>query len=185
MNREFVDKAAEALRHNGVVLCPSDTIASLSCLATSEQAMSRIQEIKQRPEDKRFIVLVSNYTMLEGLVRNIPEAAYQLMEVSEKPVTMIYPEARNLPESLKAPDGSIGIRVVHGGFITRLINRLRQPILSTSANISGQQAPIRIAEVDPIISQAVDLVVPIEEFKTQPSSIIKFEKDGSFKLVRT
>lgn len=178
------DTAVQVLRSGGVVLCPSDTIASLSCDACNPEAIQRIYDIKKRPKHKSMIVLVSSITMLEAYVPRIADAAYQIIEVSDTPTTIVYPNPRNLPKELLAEDGSLGIRVVQHGFVKTLIDRFRKPIVSTSANTSGQTAPIRVKDADPLISQNVDLVIDIDEYLNSPSSIIKFNSDDSFVIIR-
>ena len=179
-----VKQAVEVLRNGGVILCPSDTIASLSCDANDIQAVQRIFEIKGRPSSKSPIVLVSSFTMLEAYVPVIPEAAYQLMELNDRPTTIVYPQVRNLPKEICAEDGSVGIRLVASGFMHELIQRFRKPIVSTSANLSGHNPAVRVQTVDLSISQKVDLIIDIEEYLDQASSIIKFNKDQSFKIIR-
>ncbi|HAW19320.1 MAG TPA: threonylcarbamoyl-AMP synthase [Flavobacteriales bacterium] len=181
---EQIKTAVETLRNGGVILCPSDTIASLSCDASDIQALKRIYKIKQRPDSKSPIVLVSSLTMLEAYVSDIPEAAYQIMEATEKPTTIIYSSVRNLPKEVMAEDGSVGIRHVSGGFIKDPIDRFRRPIISTSANESGDKSAVRVSDVDPIISKSVDLRIEIDEYLYEPSSVIKFNRDHSFKIIR-
>lgn len=181
---EYTSAAVDTLRQGGVILCPTDTIAGLSCDATNVTAIQRIFDIKQRPAEKSMILLVSNITMLEAYVPYIPEAAYQLMEVTEDPLTLIYPQARNLPDEAIAADGSVAIRCVRSGFVLDLVKQFRKPIVSTSANVSGVPAPRSVSEADPLISQTVDLVVDLNENRTKASSIIKFHVDGSFRIIR-
>lgn len=176
--------AINNLRSGGVILCPSDTIASLSCDATRKEAIERIFEIKARPSEKRMIILVSSITMLEGYVDHVPDAAYQLIDLSDDPITIVYPSVKMLPEICLADDGSAGIRVVKDGFIKTLIERFRKPVISTSANISGQPAPIKVRDVAFDIKSQVDLVIDIDEFREKPSAIVKFNVDGSFKILR-
>lgn len=183
-HQEDVKAAVDTLRNGGVILCPTDTIAGLSCDALRPEAIQRIFEIKQRPPQKSVILLVSSITMLEGYVESIPEAAYQLLEVTEDPMTIIYPKAVNLPPEAYAPEGSVAIRLVKSGFIYDMVERFRRPVVSTSANISGQPAPRMTHEADPLISQAVDLVVDSAEARSKASSIIKFEADSSFRIIR-
>ncbi|MEZ4721882.1 MAG: L-threonylcarbamoyladenylate synthase [Flavobacteriales bacterium] len=181
---EQISESINALRSGGVILCPSDTIASLSCDAARPDAIERIFEIKARPSEKRMIILVSSVTMLEGYVQDIPDSAYQLIDLSDDPLTIVYPSAKMLPEICRAEDGSVGIRVAKDGFIKTLIERFRKPIISTSANISGQDAPLKVSDVVSEVKKQVDLVVDLEEYREKPSSIVKFNSDGSFKIIR-
>jgi L-threonylcarbamoyladenylate synthase len=181
---ELIKEGVENLRAGRVILCPSDTIASLSCDAGNVEAIKRIFSIKQRPSDKSLIVLVSSFTMLEGLVEHIPEAAYQWMEITDSPLTIVYSKVRNLPIDALSEDDTLAIRLVSGGFIKELIDRYRRPIVSTSANLSGKPAPVKVSEADPLISRAVDYVIDLPEFLAKPSSVVKFNSDGSFKIIR-
>lgn len=183
--QEYLQNAVTILRSGGVVLCPTDTIAGLSCDATNAAAIERIFRIKERPAEKSLIILVSGVTMLEGYVQNIPDGAYQLLEVTEEPLTIVYPAGRNLPASVMATDGSVAIRVVKTGFIADLVQRFRKPVVSTSANISGQDAPKAVSQADPLILPQVDLVVDLGESGTNKASgIIKFDRNGSFRIIR-
>lgn len=182
---EYLHNAVTILRNGGVLLCPTDTIAGLSCDATNEAAIDRIFQIKERPAEKSLIILVSGVTMLEGYVQDIPDAAYQLLEVADQPLTIVYPAGRNLPATAMAADGSVAIRLVRTGFVADLVQRFRKPIVSTSANISGREAPKAVNQADPLILQQVDLVVDLGEAgANKASSIIKFDRNGSFRIIR-
>jgi L-threonylcarbamoyladenylate synthase len=187
---EFADdlkKAVDVLIKGGVILYPTDTIWGLGCDATRQDAVERIFSIKQRDDSKSLIVLVNGFGMLERYVRNIPEIAYQLAEVADKPLTIIYPNGRSLAPGVLGSDGSVGIRICFDGFCNELITRFRKPVISTSANISNAPAPAIFSEIDPMIAASADYVVSYRQSDTTrntPSSIIKVEDDGVIRIIR-
>ena len=187
---EFADdlkKAVDVLVKGGVILYPTDTIWGLGCDATRQDAVERIFSIKQRDDSKSLIVLVNGFGMLERYVRNIPEIAYQLAEVADKPLTIIYPNGRSLAPGVIGSDGSVGIRICSDGFCNELITRFRKPIVSTSANISDALSPAIFSEIDEIIASSADYVVRYNQSeitKNKPSSIIKVEDDGVIRIIR-
>lgn len=182
-----LNEALKTLKEGGIILYPTDTIWGLGCDATNRSAVEKIFRIKKRRDNKSLIVLVNNEAMLERYVTDIPEAALNIIEVADTPVTIIYPKGRGLAEGICSDDGSAGIRVCSDDFCNDLITRFRKPIVSTSANISGDPPPSTFSEItNDIISQA-DYVVRHRQddfTKSQPSSIIKFEADGAFKIIR-
>jgi L-threonylcarbamoyladenylate synthase len=187
---EFADdlkKAVDVLVKGGVILYPTDTIWGLGCDATRQDAVERIFSIKQRDDSKSLIVLVNGFGMLERYVRNIPEIAYQLAEVADKPLTIIYPNGRSLAPGVIGSDGSVGIRICSDGFCNELITRFRKPIVSTSANISDAPSPAIFSEIDEIIASSADYVVRYNQSditRNKPSSIIKVEDDGVIRIIR-
>ncbi len=187
---EYADdlkKAVDVLNKGGVILYPTDTIWGLGCDATRQEAVGRIFSIKKRDDSKSLIVLVNGFGMLERYVRNIPEIAYQLAEVADKPLTIIYPNGRNLAPSVCGSDGSVGIRICSEGFCNELISRFRKPVVSTSANLSDSPAPAIFSEIDKVISDSADYVVSYRQSDTTrntPSSIIKVEDNGVIKIIR-
>jgi L-threonylcarbamoyladenylate synthase len=187
---EFADdlkKAVDVLVKGGVILYPTDTIWGLGCDATRQDAVERIFSIKQRDDSKSLIVLVNGFGMLERYVRNIPEIAYQLAEVADKPLTIIYPNGRSLAPGVIGSDGSVGIRICFDGFCNELITRFRKPIVSTSANISDAPSPAIFSEIDEIIASSADYVVRYNQSditRNKPSSIIKVEDDGVIRIIR-
>lgn len=195
MNLETeIQKSLEVLRSGGTLLYPTDTIWGLGCDATNEQAVAKIFSIKQRNESKSLIVLVSDEGMLNRFVKDVPEMAWDLIEASNeeesKPLTIIYDSPRALAKNILAEDGSVGIRLVtreRSEFCHRLIHKFGKPIVSTSANTSGQPAPRDFAEVADEIKNAVQHVVNWEQNvsgNAQPSSIIKLRENGEFKIIR-
>ncbi len=184
---EDLKKAVDVLIKGGVILYPTDTIWGLGCDATRQDAVERIFSIKQRDDSKSLIVLVNGFGMLERYVRNIPEIAYQLAEVADKPLTIIYPNGRSLAPGVLGSDGSVGIRICSEGFCNELITRFRKPIVSTSANISDTPAPAIFSEIDEVIASSADYVVSCRQSDTTrntPSSIIKVEDDGVIRIIR-
>lgn len=186
-NSDDIRSAVETLRKGGVILYPTDTIWGLGCDATVSSAVERIFRIKNRDSAKSLIVLVSGITMLERYVSAIPEAALNILEVSDTPVTIIYPKGRNLADGVCSADGSVGIRICSDEFCNELITRLRKPIVSTSANPGGMDPPGNFDEIDPAISGSVDYVVKHRQDDRSiytPSPIIKIDMDGVFKIIR-
>lgn len=181
----MIRKAIEVLNNGGVILYPTDTIPGLGCDATNEEAAQKIFEIKNRPAQKSFIVLVSSDAMLQKYVSEIPEIAWDIIDYAEKPTTIIYPNARNLAPSIMAEDGSIGIRMVKFGEVHRLIHQFGKPLVSTSANLSGEPSPTDLSEINTEISSKVDLIVDLPNIGNKvASSIIKIELNGEFKIIR-
>lgn len=191
MNERFtpddLKQALETVRNGGLILYPTDTIWGIGCDALNTEAVGRINRIKGRDESKHMILLLENENQLQSYVREIPEVAYQLIEYSDRPMTIIYSGAKNLPESLIAPDGSIGIRIVKELFCQELIRRFRRPIVSTSANLSGEPSPEHFGDIAEEIKSQVDYVVAYGQSATErrePSVIIKLEPSGRFEFIR-
>lgn len=184
---EDIKAAIEVLRKGGVILYPTDTIWGLGCDATNEMAVKRIYEIKKRQDSKSMIILMENAALLERYVEEVPEIAYDLIELTDKPLTIIYDGAKNLANNLIAEDGSIGIRITSEPFTTELIRRFKRPIVSTSANISGRTSPANFNEITKEIIDAADYVVNYRQqdtHKAQPSSIMKLGRGGEVKIIR-
>ncbi|MBO4942878.1 MAG: threonylcarbamoyl-AMP synthase [Muribaculaceae bacterium] len=182
--------AVAAMRKGGVILYPTDTIWGIGCDATDPAAVQRIFGIKQRADSKALLTLVGSLAQLERTVTGIPDVAYQLIELSEKPVTIVYdgvdPHSGIAPELL-ADDGSIGVRLTAESFSKALCLALGKPVVSTSANISGQAAPANFSDISPEIIAAVDYVCTSrrdETGKAKPSSVIRLCADGRFKIIR-
>jgi L-threonylcarbamoyladenylate synthase len=184
---EDIRNALKVLREGGVILYPTDTVWGLGCDATNNEAVEKIFRIKSRSDSKSLIILVNSSSMAERYVKDIPEIAVQLLEVSETPITIIYPKARNLASSVSADDGSVGIRVCMEEFCNELISRFRKPVVSTSANISGDPTPSCFDKIQKEIIQAADYVVEYkreDRQKRKPSPVIKIEHNGVFKIIR-
>lgn len=186
MNEE-IKKACQVMREGGVILYPTDTIWGIGCDATNEDAVRRVYEIKQRADSKAMLVLVDSAVKVDFYVQDVPEVAWDLIELTDKPQTIIYSGARNLAPNLLAEDGSVGIRVTSEEFSKRLCQQFRKAIVSTSANISGQPSPQNFSEISDEIKAAVDYIVDYrreETGKAKPSSIIKLDKGGVIKIIR-
>jgi len=183
-----VRKAGEVLKEGGTILYPTDTIWGIGCDATRQESVQNIYHIKQRTDSKSMLVLVDGITMLEEYVESIPAQALEIIEKAKKPCTIIYPGARNLAANLLAPDGSIGIRITSDPFCRKLIEFTGLPIVSSSANISGNKAPSSFYQILTPILQNVDYLVnwrQDERTTSSPSSIIKLEKDGTITTIRS
>ena len=144
------------MREGGVILYPTDTIWGIGCDATNEDAVRRVYEIKQRQDSKAMLVLVDSSVKVDFYVRDVPEVAWDLIDLADKPLTIIYSGARNLAANLLAEDGSVGIRVTNEDFSKRLCQQFRKAIVSTSANISGQPSPKNFSEISEEVKSAVD-----------------------------
>ena len=181
-----MESVIQILQSGGTILYPTDTIWGIGCDATNLTAVQKIFDIKKREANKSFIILVENEKRLQDLV-DVPEMAWQIMDLSEKPVTLIYDNPRNLPKELLAEDGSIGIRVVRDDFCKKLISKLNKPIVSTSANFSGEKSPLQFSDISEEIKKAVDFVVEENQnqiSKYSGSSIIRVWADNRIKIIR-
>ena len=182
-----IKKACEIMEKGGIILYPTDTIWGIGCDATNEDAVKRVYEIKKRIDSKALIVLVDKPVKVEFYVREVPEIAWNLIDVADKPLTIVYPNARNLATNVLADDGSVGIRITQETFSRKLCERFRKAIVSTSANISGQPAPTNFNEISDEIKQAVDYVVTYRQddpYQPSPSSVIWFGEGGVIKILR-
>lgn len=184
---EDLKNAIDTLRKGGIILYPTDTIWGLGCDATNKDAVEKIYRIKMRAESKSMLVLLDAESKLYNYVEEVPDMAFDLIELSEKPLTVIYPHAINLAENLIAEDKSIGIRVTKEEFSKTLCERFKKPIVSTSANVSGEQSPCFFDEISDKIKLAVDYVVHYrqeDKTVTHPSSIIKLGLKNEIKIIR-
>lgn len=193
MEKNSFSEALEVLRKGGVILYPTDTVWGLGCDATNPEAVSRIYEIKKRSDSKSLVLLASDLDMVARYIREIPDMAIQLVEVNDKPMTIIYPgaltgqECRGLAHNTVAQDGSVGIRIPVVDFCRDLVHRFGRPIVSTSANISGEPTPRKFADIPQQIKDAVDFIVDpsLERNSTgSASSIIKVGLDGTIDIIR-
>jgi len=183
-----VKQALEILRKGGVIVYPTDTIWGIGCDATNPEAVKRVYEIKKREDNKAMLVLMPSFSMLENYVTDVPETAYDLVELSEKPITIIYENAHDLAPNILGENNSIGIRIPNNQFLERLLSQFRKPLVSTSANISGQPSPAHFGEVSEEILSAVDFTVTFgQDDKTakEPSSIIYLRSNGEVKIIRS
>jgi len=186
MNDELI-KAQEVLFKGGLILYPTDTIWGIGCDATNEEAVRRVYELKKRVDSKALLVLVDSTVKLNFYVSDVPEVAWDLVELSDKPLTIIYPKARNLAANLLAEDGSVGIRITREDFSRKLCERFRKAIVSTSANVSGEASPRFFDEISPEILAGVDYVVNYrrdDKKPSKPSSIIRLGSGGQIQVIR-
>ena len=184
---EDLKKAVEVLREGGLILYPTDTIWGIGCDATNKEAVKRVYELKERHDSKSMLVLLDNVAKLPGYIDEIPEVAYDMMEFTNKPLTIIFDGAKNLAENLLAEDGSIGIRITSEKFSQQLCSRFKKPLVSTSANVSGEPSPQNFSEISDVIKQGVDFIVAFRQEEMQnpaPSSIIKLGKGGEVTIIR-
>ena len=184
---EDIKEACRVMREGGVILYPTDTIWGIGCDATNEEAVRRVYQIKQRADSKAMLVLVDSAVKVDFYVQDVPEVAWDLIEVADKPLTIIYSGARNLAPNLLAADGSVGIRVTNEEFSKRLCQQFRKAIVSTSANVSGQPSPRCFAEISEEIKSAVDYIVKARRDElagSKPSGIIKLGEGGLVQVIR-
>ncbi len=184
---EELKKSLAVLHKGGILLYPTDTVWGLGCDARNKDAVAKLFKIKQRAEYKSMVVLVCDEKMLNRYVKEVPAVAWDLIEAADHPITIIYPEGRGLADSIIAADGSVGIRIVKDDFCRDLIHKFGKPIVSTSANISGEPSPSSFSEITKSIIEKVDYAVnwrQDETNNTRPSSIIKVNMNGEIKIFR-
>lgn len=188
MNRQDdIKKAVEVMKNGGVILYPTDTVWGIGCDATNAEAVAKVYKIKQRDDSKALICLVDSDARLQRYVRNAPEVAWNVMELATKPTTVIFDEAVNLAHNLIAEDGSIAMRITNEEISKELCYRFQKPIVSTSANISGQPAAQNYCDISEELLNAVDYVCfsRRQEHKPHtPSSIIKIKNNGEIDIIR-
>ncbi len=182
-----INKAIAFLEQGGLILYPTDTVWGIGCDATNEEAVGKVYELKQRIDSKALICLVANDAMLERHIEQVPDLAYDIIDVATKPTTIIYDNPRGVAKNLIATDETLAVRVATDKFCKYLINKFKKPIVSTSANISGHLTPKNFSEIDDSILKGVDYVVNLQQdVKTnaRSSSIIKLSNSGLVKVIR-
>ncbi|MBK0383228.1 threonylcarbamoyl-AMP synthase [Pedobacter sp. SD-b] len=187
MLKEEINKALEVLKAGGIIVFPTDTAWGLGCDATNEEAVAKIFALKKRVDSKSLIFLIDTENKLQSYVSEIPDVAYDLIEYTEKPLTIIYDGAKNLAKNLINEDGSVAIRIPKHDFCEQLIQRFRKPIVSTSPNISGEPTPFNFFQISDEILNGVDYVVDLEQESTeekQSSTIIKLGAAGQFAFIK-
>jgi L-threonylcarbamoyladenylate synthase len=187
MLKDEVNKALKIVQDGGIILYPTDTIWGIGCDATNTDAVKKIYELKQRDESKSMIILLDIDNKLQSYISEVPDIAYELIDYAENPLTLIMPGAKNISPALIAEDGSVGVRVTSHPFCQQLIQRLRKPLVSTSANISGQPSPEYFGKIDQAIIGGVDYVVDIDQYSTEikkPSTIMRLAPNGAFEFIR-
>lgn len=184
---EEIKAALEVLKKGGTLLYPTDTVWGIGCDARNKEAVHKLFKIKERAEYKSMVVLVCDEKMLNRYVKEVPEIAWELIEAADSPLTIIYPDGRMLAESLIAADGSVGIRIVKDDFCRDLIHRFGKPLVSTSANVSGEPSPTSFSDIKLDILNKVDHIVNLRQHEvsdTKPSTIIKVSMNGEIKILR-
>lgn len=183
---EEVHNAFEAIKNGGIILYPTDTVWGIGCDATNPEAVKKIYDLKMREESKSMIVLMNGERMVYNVFNNIPEVAWQILDLSNKPTTLVLDNPRNVAPNLIAPDKTLGMRLVKEPFCYKLMERMKKPLVSTSANISGQPTPNSFKEIDHHILDGVDYVVNLhhEKIAAKPSTIIKIGNDLQVKVIR-
>lgn len=185
INQE-VHQAFEVIKNGGIILYPTDTVWGIGCDATNDEAIQKIYKLKQREESKSMITLVNGDRMLYQIFKEIPEVAYQIMDLTEQPTTLILDQPKNVSKKIIAPDNTLGVRLVKDPFCFKLMERMKRPLTSTSANISGQPTPLSFQQISPEIVNGVDYVVQLnlDKIATKPSSIIKISLNSQVKIIR-
>lgn len=184
--QEALKKSKEVLEAGGLILYPTDTLWGIGCDASNPEAVAKIYALKKREDAKGLICLVAHVAMLERHVKMVPEAAYDIIDLSTKPTTIIYDEPRGVAKNLIGPDNSLGIRVASDKFCQYLTQNLKRPLVSTSANLAGAPSPKNFQEISPEILKGVDYIVPLEPeiHNNTPSTIIKLSNSGLVKVIR-
>lgn len=185
--QEDVREACTILRQGGIILYPTDTIWGIGCDATNEDAVRRVYELKQRTDHKAMLVLIDNPAKLNAYITEIPDIAWDLIDVADKPLTIIYSNAKNLAFNLLGEDGSVGIRITQERFSHKLCEQFRKPLVSTSANISGLPSPRSFNEIAEAVKNGVDYIVRYRQNDTiqcNPSGIIKIGEGGVVQVIR-
>jgi len=182
-----IEKSLEVIKKGGLLLYPTDTVWGLGCDATRPDAIQKIYDLKNRAESKALLCLVSDFKMLNQFVEEVPEVAYDILKYAIKPTTIIYDKPIRVAENLVAEDNTLAIRVVKDEFCKQLVRKLKRPLVSTSANISGEPTPKTFQEISPAILEGVDYVVNLHRNRktAKPSSIIKLKNDGSVTVIRS
>ena len=184
--KEEIHNTIEVLKNGGVILYPTDTVWGIGCDATNEAAVKKIYDLKKRADSKSLIVIVANDRMLNYHVKDVPELAWDIIDIANKPTTIIYQNGNNLANNVIAEDKSIAIRMIKEGFAHQMTFNYRKPIVSTSANISGSPTPISFDEISDEIKNGVDFIVN-ESFDTgnkKPSSLMKLGLNGAIEIIR-
>lgn len=185
VNKE-VANAFEVIKNGGIILYPTDTVWGIGCDATNEEAVKRIYRLKQREESKSMIVLINGDRLLYQTFNHIPQVAFDILEFADKPTTLVLDDPRNVAKNLVAADCSLGVRIVTEPFVYKLVERMKKPLVSTSANISGHSTPAQFNEIHPDIVKGVDYVVGLhhDKINKKSSTVIKLTKDSQVKILR-
>ena len=185
INQEIFN-AFEVIKNGGIILYPTDTVWGIGCDATNPEAVAKIYQLKKRAETQSMICLMNGEKMMYNVFKEIPEVAWQILDLSENPTTLVLDNPRNVAPNLIAPDKTLGIRLVKEPFCFKLMERMKKPLVSTSANISGQPTPKSFKEISPEIIKGVDYVVNLahEKIAGKPSTIMKLTNYAQVKVIR-
>ena len=183
---EEILNAYEVIKNGGIILYPTDTVWGIGCDATNEAAVEKIYKLKKRTENHNMICLMNGEKMVYNVFKEIPETAWQILDLSEHPTTVILDKPRNVAKNIIAADNSLGMRIVKEPFCFKLLERMKKPLVSTSANLSGQPTPKNFNEINIEIINGVDYIVNLYKEKTagKPSTIIKLTLDNQVKVIR-
>ncbi|KUO69545.1 MAG: translation factor Sua5 [Lutibacter sp. BRH_c52] len=181
-----LNNSLNVLRNQKTLLYPTDTVWGIGCDATSEDAVAKVFEIKQRSESKSLVILVDSFEMLKKYIPKVSEAVLDLLKKTTNPTTIIYENPLGLSKNVVAADDTVAIRIVQNEFCRRLINQFGKPIVSTSANMSGNPTPKSFAEIEPSILDSVDYVVNLqrEDVNEKSSTILKVDEKGTITVLR-
>lgn len=185
---EEIKKVISVLKSAGIILYPTDTVWGLGCDATNAKAVNKVYKLKKREESKTLITLLDTFEKLPNYVSEIPDTIYDFLKSVNSPVTIIYSGAKNLAKNVITKDKTAAIRIVRDEFCIRMIQEFGKPIVSTSANISGEEAPLFFNMISPEIIKGVDYVVNLYHDRinqVKPSTILKLLPDGEFKIIRS
>ncbi len=184
---EEIQACVKTLREGGLILYPTDTVWGIGCDAVNNEAVNKIFSLKKREAGKSMLILASDINMVSRYVMGLPEIAVELFDNATTPLTLILPEAVNLARDVPASDQSVGIRIPHDAFCLEVLKTFRRPIVSTSANFSGEPSPSWFGEINPVLIEKMDFVVKWkreDHSRHLPSSIIRINTDGSFRIIR-
>ncbi len=185
--KDIIEKTTKILKKDGIILYPTDTVWGIGCDAKNQKAIDKIQKLKARSNNKSFIILIDKIEKLDDYVVDFPEIAVELIKSYDKPLTIVFQKGKNVAPNVMNSDGSIAIRVVKNAFCEQLIAKLGTPIVSTSANISGEKAPVMFSEISEKIIKGVDFVVRFDQEisnEVKASTMIKFINDTEFVVLR-
>ncbi len=184
--KEELEKASEVIKNGGVILYPTDTVWGLGCDPTNDEAIEKLLSIKQRSPSKSLLLLVNNEALLQRYVKEIPEVCYDLIDFADRPLTIVYPNGQYLSKYVIAEDKSVAIRLTTDPFCTKLIQRIKCGLISTSANISNSEYKGDLEKLPEEIKKSVDYIVnlPLKNKLAKPSQIIKINRDGEVKIIR-
>jgi len=185
INQE-VYNAYEVIKNGGIILYPTDTVWGIGCDASNAEAVAKIYDLKKREESKSMICLMNGEKMMYNVFKEIPDVAWEIWDLSEKPTTLILDNPRNVASNIIADDKTLGVRIVKEPFCFKLLERMKRPLVSTSANLSGMFTPKSFKEISPEIINGVDYVVNLhrENSCDKPSTIIKLSLDNQVKIIR-